>query len=264
MGVDESRLYQDVYDAALADARKRTASLSLLELMEMQAADMQARASDALPANDDLVAATLEAAYRRIGNHAVDLDRKAAPRNWWLVGVPDETNAGFAFENSTLVGTGRRDQVQFLHVEIGIAPQDLTAYTATRESFEQASAQRNFYILDALAMDDHARQVFALGLAGGVIVVQGGVFALAGDDGSGAALSATVEDALDQFSQRADLMKAAEDGFNALPLPTLVERLEAYLARGHGIRDELWWEFASYVRDRLELARHQMTFASSA
>ncbi len=266
MALDETRLYHELVDAALAQVRKQTASLSLLDLMDMQATsmlsmgDVQGQLPVALSTDGDLVAATLEAAYRRVGNPAVELERRAAPQNWWLVGVPDETNPGFAFENATLVGSGRRDQIQFLHVQVGIAPQDLTAFVSTRESFEQASAQRNYYVLETLATDDHARQIFALGLASGVIAVRSGEFSLDGDQP--VRLGATAEDALDQFVLRADLVKAAEDAFNAMPLPTMAERLEAYLARGRSIQDELWWEFASYVRDRLELARHQMTFVS--
>ncbi|HEY4687748.1 MAG TPA: hypothetical protein VIK33_00425 [Anaerolineae bacterium] len=261
MDMDEDELFQMLYDAALAQARRQTATWSLLELMEMQAADLQTRAGETLPAGDDLVAATLEAAYRRIDSRAVELERRAAPQGWWLVGVPDETNSGFAFENSTLVGTGRRDQVQFLHVEIGIVPEEITAFIATREAFERASAQRNYYVFEALATDDRARQTFALGLASGVIAVRGGTFALVAEDGD-TTLGAAVEEAFEQFGQRANLIEAAEHQINALPLAAMAERLETYLARGRGVQDELWWEFASYVRDRLELVRHQMTFAS--
>ncbi len=260
LDLDEQRLYDELHAAALAQARRQTAALSLLELMEMQAADLLSRSGAPAPRHD-LVAATLEMAYRRIGSRAVELERKAAPRDWWLVGVPDESNAGFAFESSTLVGAGRRDQVQFLHVEIGFAPQDLTAYTASRQAFEQASAQRNYYVFETLATDDRARQLFALALAGGVIAVRGGAFALPLPDGD-AMLGATVDDAFEQFSQQPHLVKAAEDQFNALPLAEQAARLDAYLARGRGIQDELWWEFASYVRDRLELVRHQIVFVA--
>lgn len=259
--LDDARLYHALYEQALARASERTAALSLLELMEMQAADLQSSAAESPAAGDDLVAATLEAAYHRIGGQSIDLDRKAAPQNWWLVGVPDETNPGFSFENATLVGTGRRDQAQFLHVQVGIAPNDLVALAAARQPFEQALAQRNYYVLEALALDDHARQVFALGLASGVIAVRGGAFSLASDNGD-EALGATVEEALDRFSQSFDLTQKAETRFNALPLSDITERLETYLTRGRSVQDEMWWEFASYVRDRLELARHQMTFAN--
>jgi hypothetical protein len=266
MAMDEAKLYHELVDSALAEVRKQTASLSLLNLMDMQATfmlhpgDAQGQPPEALTSDGDLVAATLEAAYQRVGSPAVELERRAAPQDWWLVGVPDETNPGFAFDNATLVGSGRRDQVQFLHVQVGIAPQDLTAFVATRESFEQALALRNYYVLEALATDDHARQVFALGLASGVIAVRGGEFCLDGDQP--VRLGATAEDALDEFVQQVELVRKAEDGFDALPLAVMAERLESYLARGRSIQDELWWEFASYVRDRLELARHQMTFVS--
>ena len=169
---------------------------------------------------------------------------------------------GFAFDGATLVGTGRRDQVQFIHVEVGLAPDDLTAYVATREPFEQAATQRNYFVLEALALDDHARQVFALGLATGVIGVRGGAFAIDGDERGDEriTLGATADEALDRFAQRSDWIKAADDQLKALPLDTSIERLEAYLARGRGIQDELWWEFASYGRDQLELLKHQQVF----
>jgi hypothetical protein len=134
--------------------------------------------------------------------------------------------------------------------------------TATRKPFEQALSARNYFVLDALALDDRARQAFALGLAGGVIRVSNSGFALAGADGSEMVLGQMVDDALDQLSLRADLMQVIEAQFNALPLADAIERMEAYLARGQSVKDELWWEFASYARDRLELARHQLTFAN--
>jgi hypothetical protein len=258
LGLDETQLYAGLHESALSRVRKHTALLSLLDLMDLQASEMQ-EPPEALAEGGDLVAATLEAAYRRVGNPSVELARKASPEDWWLVGVPDETNPGFAFEHATLVGSGRRDQIQFVHVQTGISPQDLTALTASRDAFEQAAAQRNYYVLDALATDDHARQVFALGLAGGLITVRGGEFALS-QDGSQVTLGSTVDAALDQFIQQPEGIKAVEDEFNALPLATAVERLESYLARGSTVRDELWGEFASYARERLELTRHQMTF----
>jgi len=260
--MDEEALYHELHTAALAQARTRTAALSLVELMELQAADLHARAVETPPAGDDLVAATLEAAYRHIGARPIELDRKATPQNWWLVGVADETNPGFAFENATLVGAGRRDQIQFLRVQVSIAPQDLVALAAARTPFEQALAQRNYFVLDALALDDRARQAFALGLASGVIDVRGGAFTLTGADGAEIPLGAAVEDALEQFGGRADAVQLAEGQFNALPLAVAAERLDAYLARGKSVKDELWWEFASYVRDRLERVKHQMTFVS--
>jgi hypothetical protein len=262
MTMDPAALFRELTETALNQVRKRTGSLSLLDLMDMQAAQIQEE-SPGPAAGDDLVAATLEAAYQRVGSPAIELERKATPQDWWLVGVPDETNPGFAFENATLVGSGRRDQIQFVHVQTGIAPQDLTALAAAQDSFEQACAQRNYYVLDALAAsrDDHARQVFALGLAGGIITVCGGEFAFS-ENGSQVTLGTTVDAALDQFVQQPDVIRAAEEAFNALPLAAMVERLEAYLARGSSIRDELWWEFAGYVRERLELARHQKTFTS--
>ena len=272
LAMDEAALYREITDAALGQVRKRTASLALLDLMDMQARSMlhtgensgrsassaEPQSPDATP-EDDLVAATLEAAYRRVGSQSIELERKATPQDWWLVGVPDESNPGFAFENATLVGSGRRDQIQFLHVQTGLAPQDLTAYVTALDSFEQAQTLRNYYVLDTLATDDHARQIFALGLAGGVITVRGGEFAL-GENGSQIPLGSTVDAALDQFIERPQVVRATEDEFNALPLATLCERLESYLARGSTVRDELWGEFASYVRERLELARHQLTF----
>jgi hypothetical protein len=260
LDIDEQTLYLTLHDAALAQARQQAAGLSLLELMELQAADLQSIAIGAVSPGTDLVAATLESAYRRISTPAVELDRKAAPQDWWLVGVPDVTNPGFAFDNATLAGTGRRDQIQFLRVQVGIAPRDLTAVAATRQPFEQALAQRNYFVLDPLALDDRARQAFALGLAGGVIGVRGGVFAVAATEEGNTTLGPTVEEALDQLGQRADLAQSVEEQFNALPLTIAIERMETYLARGQSVKDELWWEFASYVRDRLELVRHQVTF----
>ncbi len=260
--LDEDGLYQALHDAALAQARQQTSTLSLLGLMEMQAADLESRTADAPSISADLVAATLEAAYRRIAARPVELDRKATLQDLWLVGVPDETNPGFAFEQATLVGAGRRDQIQFVHVQVGIAPHDLSAVTATRQPFEQALAQRNYFVLETLALDDRARQAFALGLAGGVIAVRGGAFALTGADGSDVMLGETVEDALEQLSRRADLVETAEAQFNALPLATAADRMEAYLARGRSVQDELWWEFASYARDRLEVVKHQLTFVN--
>lgn len=255
--LDEAQLLRDWQGEWLAQVQQQTAALSLIELMELEAAALTARADQAEPERD-LVAATLETAYRRAGGRVLDTDRRATPTEYWLVGVPDETNAGFAFEGATLVGTGRRDQVQFVHVEVGLTLADLTAYTATRESFEQAAAHRNYFVLESLATDDHARQVFALSLAAGVIGVRGGVFAIDGEER--VALGPTADEALDQFAQRPDWIKAAEDQVNALPLPVALERLEAYLARGRGIQDELWWEFASYVRERVALLKHQHVF----
>lgn len=262
MLLDETQLQQAWQSDLLKQAQQQTASLSLIELMELEAAALKGaalktRANQAEP-DEDLVAATLETAYRRAGGRVLELDRRANPAEYWFVGVPDETNSGFAFDGATLVGTGRRDQVQFVHVEVGLAPDDLTAYAATREPFEQAATHRNYFVLESLALDDHARQVFALSLATGVIGVRGGAFAIDGDDHI--ALGATADEALDQFAQRSDWIKAAEDQLNALPLNTTLERLEAYLARGRGIQDELWWEFASYGRDRLELLKHQQVF----
>ncbi len=257
--LDEAQLFQTWRDELLKQTRVYTSQLSLLELMEMEALAIQARDDEAAD-GDDLVVATLEAAYHRAAGRTLEVEKRATPRDWWLVGVPDETNSGFAFENATLVGTGRRDQVQFLHVEVGLAPQDVTAFTATREPFEQAALTRNFYVLEALAQDDHARQVFALSLATGVISVKGGAFALNG--GCDEPLGANVEGALDGFAQRSDWVKTAEGQVDDLPFATMVDRLEAYLARGRGIQDELWWEFASYVRDRLELMKHQAIFVS--
>ena len=259
VGLDEPQLYQAWYGDVLAQAQQQTASLSLLELMEMEAAAIQTREEGTAP-GEDLVAATLATAYRRAGARVVELDRHANPADWWLVGVPDETNSGFAFEGATLVGTGRRDQIQFLHIEVGIAPQDLLAYAAAREPFEQAAANRNYYVFESLAMDDHARQVFAVGLASGVISVHGGAFVI---EVAAITLGLTAEDALDQFAQHGDWVKTAEEQLNGLSLNVLIERLEAYLARGRSVQDELWWEFASYVRDRLELARHQQVFAAN-
>ena len=259
LALDEAQLYAQLHAAALSRVRKQTAALSLLDLMDLQATEMQGQSPGPKTEGGDLVAATLEAAYRRVASPSIELGRRAAPQDWWLVGVPDETNPGFAFENATLVGSGRRDQIQFVHVQTGIALQDLTALAATRDSFEQASAQRNYYVLDALATDDHARQVFALGLAGGVITVRGGEFAC-GSNGSEVTLGSTVDAALDQFIQRPEIVQAVEDEFNALPLAAMIERLEGYLARGSTVRDEVWNEFASYVRERLDLARHQRTF----
>jgi hypothetical protein len=161
-----------------------------------------------------------------------------------------------------MVGTNRRDQLQFLHVEIGVAPQQLAAFAATQQPFEQASLRRNYYVVDALARDDHARQVFALSLAGGVIAVQGGAFAFIDPNDRAVELGETVDDALELFGQRADLVKAAEDRINGLPLAVAAQRMEIYLTRGRSIQDEMWWEFASYVRDRLGLVQHQQIFAS--
>jgi hypothetical protein len=268
MALDQAQLVRRLVDTALGQVRQHTAALSLLELMDLQAMSMLGSASseptDNAAGDGDLVAATLETAYRRVSNSSLELERKARPQDWWLVGVPDETNPGFAYDNATLVGTGRRDQVQFLHVQVGLAPQDLTAYAAAQAAFEQASAQRNYYVFEQLATDDHARQVFALGLASGVIAVRGGEFSceVSPDGGQPVRLGTTAEDALDQFVQRAEWVKAAEGEINGLPLAELVTRLESYLARGRSTQDELWWEFASYVRDRLEVVRHQMTFTS--
>ncbi len=263
--LDEAQLFQKWRDELLKQTRVYTSQLSLLELMEMEALSIKARQDEAVD-EDDLVVATLEAAYHRAAGRTLEVEKQAAARNagrdWWLVGVPDETNSGFAFENATLVGTGRRDQVQFLHVEVGLAPQEVTTFTATREPFEQAALTRNFYVLEALAQDDHARQVFALSLATGVISVKGGAFALNG--GCDEPLGANVEEALDRFAQRSDWVKAAEAQVDDLPFATVADRLEAYLARGRGIQDELWWEFASYVRDRLELMKHQAIFVNDS
>lgn len=257
--LDEAQLFEKWRDELLKQTRVYTSQLSLLELMEMEALSIKARKDQAVD-EDDLVVATLEAAYHRAAGRTLEVEKRAAPRDWWLVGVPDETNSGFAFENATLVGTGRRDQVQFLHVEVGLAPQEVTTFTATREPFEQAALARNFYVLEALAQDDHARQVFALSLATGVISVKGGAFTLVAS--SDEPLGANVEEALDRFAQRSDWVKAAEAQVDDLPFATVTDRLEAYLARGRGIQDELWWEFASYVRDRLELMKHQAIFVS--
>jgi hypothetical protein len=257
--LDEAQLFQKWRDELLKQTRVYTSQLSLLELMELEARSIKAHQDEALD-EDDLVVATLEAAYHRAAGRTLEVEKRAAPRDWWLVGVPDETNSGFAFENATLVGTGRRDQVQFLHVEVGLAPQEVTAFTATREPFEQAALTRNFYVLEALAQDDHARQVFALSLATGAISVKGGAFTLNG--GHDEALGANVEEALDRFADRSDWVKAAEGQVDDLPFATVADRLEAYLARGRGVQDELWWEFASYVRDRLELMKHQAIFVS--
>jgi hypothetical protein len=145
-----------------------------------------------------------------------------------------------------------------MHVEVGLAPQDVMTYIATRDPFEQAALHRNFYVFEALAQDDHARQVFALGLAVGVIGTKGGGFVLNGH--AAETLGANVEDALERFAQRPELVKTAEEAINDVPLNEMLDRLEAYLARGRGVQDELWWEFASYVRDRLELLKHQAVF----
>jgi hypothetical protein len=254
LDLDGEQLYRQLFTAAVAQVRQQTLGLSMTELMDMQAAGMLGEEID-----DDLSAATLEAAYRRTGIPSIELGRKASPQEWQLVGVLDETNPGFAFEQATLVGTGRRDQIQFMRVQVGIALQDLLAFSAVRESFEQAAAQRNYYVLDALAADDHARRAFALGLASGIIAVHEGAFALDGQHQL--QLGLTVEDALDYFIQRTELVRLVEDEFNALPLVTAAERMESYLARGQAVQDVLWWELASYVRERLELAQHQLTFA---
>jgi hypothetical protein len=255
--LDEARLFQTWREEWMKHTRQHTQTISLLELMEMEAAEIKLR-QEQEDEHDDLVVATLEAAYRRASTPALDLEKRVTPREWWLVGVPDETNSGFAFENATLVGTGRSDQVQFMHVEVGLAPQDVMTYIATRDPFEQAALHRNFYVFEALAQDDHARQVFALGLAVGVIGTKGGGFVLNGH--AAETLGANVEDALERFAQRPELVKTAEEAINDVPLNEMLDRLEAYLARGRGVQDELWWEFASYVRDRLELLKHQAVF----
>jgi DNA-binding FrmR family transcriptional regulator len=257
LALDEAQLFQKWREEWLVHTRQHTQAISLLELMEMEAAEIEARQAQE-EGHADLVVATLEAAYRRAATPALDLEKRVTPREWWLVGVPDETNSGFAFEDATLVGTGRRDQVQFVHVAVGLAPQDVMTYAATRDPFEQAALHRNFYVFEALAQDDHARQVFALGLAIGVIGTKGGVFVLNGR--SGEALGANVEDALERFTQRPELIKDAEAAIDEVPVNEIIDRLEAYLARGRGVQEELWWEFASYVRDRLELLKHQAVF----
>jgi hypothetical protein len=257
LSLEEAQLFQKWREEWLKHTRQHTQTISLLELMEMEAAEIKAR-QEREDEHDDLVVATLEAAYRRASTPALDLEKRVTPREWWLVGVPDETNSGFAFENATLVGTGRRDQVQFVHVEVGLAPQDVMAYAATRDPFEQATLHRNFYVFEALAQDDHARQVFALSLAVGVIGTKGGAFVLNRDPVQ--ALGANVEDALDRFTQQPEWVKDAEEAIDDVPVSEVIDRLEAYLARGRGVQDELWWEFASYVRDRLGSMKHQAVF----
>ena len=88
------RLQQAWQADLLAQARQQTASLSLIELMELEAAALKTRANQAEP-DEDLVAATLETAYRRAGGRVLELDRRANPAEYWFVGVPDETNSGF-------------------------------------------------------------------------------------------------------------------------------------------------------------------------
>lgn len=264
--LDEQHLYEELHGTALEQTCAQLGDVSLLDVMQMEADDLETKNGNAPGPDSELVAQTLEAAYQRTADVMLPLQRQAAPRDLCFVGVEDETNAPFQFSNATLVGTRRRDQIQFAHLQVGIALDEVTAYAASREPFEQASRQRNYYVLDTLAVDDHARQVFALALASGLIEARDGALAICGDGTNVTALGATVEGALNEFCQQENLVAATEARVNQLPLAVQIQRLDAYLARGQSdhVTDDLWWEFASYVDERLKLAREQSLFLASS
>ena len=265
MPLDEQQLYDQLHGMALARVGDQLKPVSLLDVMEIEAAALATQGAAQSDAADvDLAAETLDATYQRTADTMLALERRAVPRETRLVGVADESNTPFHFEGATLVGIERRDQIQMAHLQTGITLDEVSAYTAYQGPFELAARRRNYYVLDTLALDDHARLVFALALASGLVEAREGLLVIL-VNGAAQPLGATVEGALDQFVQHDDLIAAAEATFNRLSLAAQIERLSAYLSRGQSehITDDLWWEFAGYVEERLKLAREQAMFVST-
>ena len=67
-----------------------------------------------------------------------------------------------------------------------------------------------------------------------------------------------IQDALESFAQQPELVGAMDEQINALPIPVLTQRLEAWLQRTAEDTSDLRVEFAGYVRDRLMLVRDQV------
>jgi hypothetical protein len=224
---------------------------------------------------------------------SLSLAAEAAPQDWLMVGLEDESNPPLSFGNASLVSIGRRDQLQVLRIQTGIRLGDVIPYRAVSSAFDQASQARNFYVMLELANDDPSRRAFGLGLAGGLIGAEGGQYLLrnvrlpdddGGADNDGAAggqdgaegearipLGARIEDALALFAQHPAWADAVSASVDALPLEDLAARLQSWLARnrvsarGEGAAgDDLRRELAGYVRDRLALVAEQLKYTGQA
>ena len=263
--MSNEQLHDTIFAQALTQTRRHTAALGLTDIMEMEAATLAER-SDAA-ANSDLVIATIQMAYERTGTDTLQLKPNASPRDWWLVGVPDETNPAFNFGGASLVSTKRRDQFLFLRVRTGLALTDLAGVEMMSSAFDQAAKRRNYFVLDAMVADDRARRTFALGLATGIVHIHGGGFAI--EDSRGLhQLGSTVETALAQFEAQEVLHRVIEGQMNRIPLVDLCATLEGYLARGQASNQEsdaqtaLWREIAEHIEDHLTVLYEQMRFVA--
>jgi len=156
--MDPAQLFTTLQGAALEQTQRVTASLDLVQLMEDEAkalADNPGEAAGRLPdiIPDELVLDALQATYRHAVSPSLKVSPDAQDYELSLVGVTDETAPGFNFERATLVSTGRRDRVQFLHVRVGLCLLDLIGFEQMTGRLESASQRRNYYVLEALAQE---------------------------------------------------------------------------------------------------------------
>lgn len=264
--MDEQKLREAFYAVSLTQAHRHTSALGLTDIMEMEAAELSQ--ANAPSRNNDLVVATIQMAYEHAGRDTLQLKPTALPRDWWLVGVPDETNPAFNFGGVSLVSTKRRDQFLFLRVRTGLSLSDLAGLEGMSSAFEQAAKRRNYFVLDALVADDRSRHLFALGLATGVIHISGGGFAVA-DAQNDHVLGSTVESALEYFETHDELYSVIDEQMHRIPLNDLCALLEGYLERGQGHIDDqgnsslLWREMAAHIDDHLSVVYEQMRFAAN-
>jgi hypothetical protein len=259
----------EIKHGPLAAAQERLNTLSLMEMMEVEARMLNtsdlgdqgntANSSDGIA--DDLVIETLALVYERANQPSVQLDRRAQTLSTRFVGVLDESNPGFGFSGANLVSTGRRDQLQFVRVQTGITLRDLVLYNEIGEDFEQAMRQRNYFVLSALAVNAAPRRTFALGLACGFITAKNGAFVAAFAD-EAVRLGETLDMAMTQLALRTDVMDSIETQMHAMSLDVLMPKLNAYLKRGIAEQDDLGRELADYVRVRLEAAREQHRYTA--
>ena len=261
-------LAAEVKQGPLKVAQERLSTLSLIEMMEIEArmfssgdAGEPDKTNSSEGSADDLVIETLALVYERANQPSVQLDRRAQTISTRFVGVLDESNPGFGFSGANLVSTGRRDQLQFVRVQTGITLRDLVLYNEMGEDFEQAMRQRNYFVLSELAVNAGPRRTFALGLACGFITAKNGAF-VAAHLGEAVRLGETLDAAMTQLALRTDVMDSIDTQMHAMPLDVLMPRLNAYLKRGIAEQDDLGRELADYVRVRLEAAREQHRYTA--
>jgi hypothetical protein len=300
--MNAQQLRLQVYERAISQTRQQAANLTLIDVLEMRAQELSALApqpglgevdgqaifTDAPERPRDLVLDAFRLAADHTGRPALALLPEARPREWWMVGVMDDTNPGYDFGPSLLVSTRRRDQLQFLRVQTDLTLAQLADLEPAQAMLEAMLRERNVYVTHAMLNDASAQRAFALGLACQFIGLQQGAFVWAVADGSPftngvtRSLGQTPEAAIQYLAESPGLAKEMLSRCDGLPTHTLITQLENYLSRtasdksGDGDRDKetefgmndladsLWADCADHVRERLALAHQQRRFVGGA